>query len=372
MGDLGYGVCWRVLDAQFFGVAQRRRRIFVVGYLGDWRPAAAVLFEPESLRGDPTASREKGKEVTGTLGSRSAAGGGFSTDFECAGGLQPEQTVGALCARDYKGVGSQFVDEGKVFPEVAQTINSRDHKGVSCGRDGVVGNPVVQVCADVSPSLTSSGPPFSRTGNSRVEADAMVVTPINDKATRCQGGGPTRDNDGAGNGLGVGKEGDPSPTLTGGDRHAICIQGSMIGRKEENGPQGDGVNEEISFTQNATDRHAVAYRKSRRAQSVDDNETWVDDGKANTLNSFDGGDVRATHAVVQAPSLSVRRLTPVECERLQGFPDDYTKIPYRGKPAEKCPDGPRYKACGNSMAVPVMRWIGERIDIFMKATTESE
>jgi len=181
----------------------------------------------------------------------------------------------------------------------------------------------------------------------------MVVTPIQDQATRHQGSSGK----GKGNGLGIGKEGDPAPTLTG------------------------------------ADRHAVAYRKSRRAQSVDDNETWVDDGKANTLNAFDGGDVRATHAVVQAPtitasndpsrspqssevtqqvaavheaSLTVRRLTPIECERLQGFPDDYTKIPYRGKPAEKCPDGPRYKACGNSMAVPVMRWIGERIDLFMK------
>lgn len=57
----------------------------------------------------------------------------------------------------------------------------------------------------------------------------------------------------------------------------------------------------------------------------------------------------------------VRRLTPIECERLQGMPDDHTKVPYRGKPAEECPDGPRYKAIGNSMAVPVMRWIGERV-----------
>lgn len=57
----------------------------------------------------------------------------------------------------------------------------------------------------------------------------------------------------------------------------------------------------------------------------------------------------------------VRRLTPMECERLQGMPDDHTLVPYRGKPAEECPDGPRYKAIGNSMAVPVMRWIGERI-----------
>lgn len=59
---------------------------------------------------------------------------------------------------------------------------------------------------------------------------------------------------------------------------------------------------------------------------------------------------------------AVRRLTPIECERLQGFPDDWTRIPWKGRPAEECPDGPRYKAIGNSMATPVMRWIGERID----------
>jgi site-specific DNA-cytosine methylase len=66
-----------------------------------------------------------------------------------------------------------------------------------------------------------------------------------------------------------------------------------------------------------------------------------------------------SHAV--ATNMAIRRLTPKECERLQGFSDDWTKIPYRNKPADQCPDGPRYKACGNSMAVPVMRWIGQRI-----------
>lgn len=68
----------------------------------------------------------------------------------------------------------------------------------------------------------------------------------------------------------------------------------------------------------------------------------------------------------------VRRLTPMECERLQGFPDDWTKIPYRGKPASECPDAPRYKACGNSMAVPVMRWIGERIQLVDEILNELE
>lgn len=96
------------------------------------------------------------------------------------------------------------------------------------------------------------------------------------------------------------------------------------------------------------------------------------DGKMGTggRGSLIGDDVAFTVATTQdqtligvEPEYVVRRLTPRECERLQGFPDDWTKIPYRGKPADECPDGPRYKACGNSMAVPVMRWIGERIQM---------
>jgi DNA (cytosine-5)-methyltransferase 1 len=79
------------------------------------------------------------------------------------------------------------------------------------------------------------------------------------------------------------------------------------------------------------------------------------------LNNFDVGDTRTTHAVIDPP-MAIRRLTPVECERLQGFPDNWTQIPWKKKPAEDCPDGLRYKACGNSMAVPVMRWIGQRIN----------
>ena len=101
----------------------------------------------------------------------------------------------------------------------------------------------------------------------------------------------------------------------------------------------------------------LTYRKSRRAQTSEDSETWVPADVANTVNCFDVGDIRATEAVVE-PTMGVRRLTPMECERLMGFPDNFTRIPYRGKPAS---DGPRYKALGNSFAVPVVRWIGERI-----------
>jgi len=85
---------------------------------------------------------------------------------------------------------------------------------------------------------------------------------------------------------------------------------------------------------------------------------------AGTLQSKESGGYSLNYTTgVHQPPMAIRRLTPKECERLQGFPDDWTKVPYRNKDADQCPDGPRYKACGNSMAVPVMRWIGERINL---------
>ncbi len=112
-----YGLAWRILDAQYFGVAQRRRRVFVVGYLGDWRPAAAVLLEREGLRGDSAPCREKGERVTGSVEDGPRNGGGGIT--------------GALCARDSKTVGNQFVNEGKIFavPSIVGTLSNGSHNG---------------------------------------------------------------------------------------------------------------------------------------------------------------------------------------------------------------------------------------------------
>lgn len=177
MDELGYGMAWRVLDAQFFGVAQRRRRVFLVGHLGACHPAE-VLFEPESLRGDYPSSREK-REALAAAARRS-----------------PESFQHVICIADDNAKAA--IDE------------------------------------DMCGSLKVGGAP-----------------------------------------------------------------------------------------------------------------PWI----------ASGGTV-------------VRRLTPRECERLQGFPDGWTRIPWRGRPADECPDGPRYKAIGNSMAVPVMRWIGERIDFAEKLETE--
>jgi DNA (cytosine-5)-methyltransferase 1 len=196
LAELGYGFAYRVLDAQFFGVAQRRRRVFVVGYLGDWRPPATVLFERESLRRDTAPSREKGEGSTASP---------------------------------------------------AQCFEPRSPDGHA------------RLIGDFSPTLNRMG------GGQR---EPCVIQPFN---------------------------------------VANCLTQRMH----------KGIN------------------------------TTVDEGQTPVLHS-----------------MAVRRLTPVECERLQGFPDNYTNIPWRKK--DEAPDGPRYKALGNSMAVPCMAWIGDGMDLVTK------
>jgi len=279
LGELGYGFAYRVLDAQWFGVAQRRRRVFVVGYLGDWRRPAKVLFERESVRRDSPPSRE----------AREGAAAGIG------GGPDGGRIAGAVTRKWSKGSGGPAGDE--CYNMVAQPI----------GFGAQMSNP--QTDMDLMQTLNAKNP-------------MAVAQPIH-------------------------------------------------------------------------------YRKSRRAQSVNDHETWVEDAVSNTLNCFDVGDVRSTDVVAQpvaigldeeqnawvdgfgtlkartegggfegsvmTPAMQVRRLTPIECERLQGFPDNYTNIPWRKKP--DAPDGPRYKALGNSMAVPVMRWIGQRINAIEESDT---
>jgi len=180
------------------------------------------------------------------------------------------------------------------------------------------------------------------------------------------------------------------------------------GREMQKAQNGIGVGDQgdPAYTLDTTGAQAVGqpvpFTKSKRAQSVTDDETWVDGQVNPTLSLFDQGDTRATTIAVGfnwqngggygnandglgitvegtgplqrcntpavAQAMTVRRLTPRECERLQGFPDDYTLIPWRKKPASECPDGPRYKALGNSMATNVVTWIGERIQAYETET----
>ena len=246
LAELRYGFAWRILDAQWWGVAQRRRRVFVVGHSsGDWRRPAAVLLESASLRGDPAPSREAGEGVA----------------------------------------------------------------------------------HDVAPCVGASGRGFSRTGETRGQ-DPVVACPVVSPAMRA-GGNRT----GGDRPPGTDVDTADSPVV-----YSVGLGSDPLHAKE--------------LAQPSTTRHGdpgcVAF--------VEECQSGIrEQGTSGTVcdglpGSQQGGMVRH--------GLAVRRLTPTETERLQGFPDGYTAITYKGKSAA---DGPRYRALGNSMAVPVMRWIGERI-----------
>ncbi len=311
-------VAWRVLDAQYFGVAQRRRRVFVIASARDDFDPAAVLFEFDGLRRDIAPSREKGKTIASYTPS---SFGGYS------------QETGTLRA------------------------NGGDLGG---GSENLL---VSEQLPDVMCTLRASGAGFDRPGNSSTEHETYIPVIVGSLDTECGGGKLTHQSVSNGHLISTPKwwdGGDLAATITtrsDGQRMpdkanaqlvtqpTYAIQGSMIGRNDNAGPQGDGVNEEVCFTQNTTDRHAVAIGTDLYNGAI------TGDVVAPLTNRADG--TGTGPSVMQL--MAVRRLTPVECERLQGFPDNYTKI------ADKTPDGPRYKALGNSWAVPVVRWIGERI-----------
>jgi len=228
LGQCGYGWSYRVLDAKHWGVPQRRRRLFVVGCLGDWRRAAAVLPFPESLCGDTAQGKAAGEETARCLRSRPNS--------------------------------SHRADSETYIPEIARCLN-----GSQVRIDGE------------SETFLAFGHNKSATQTMRIDTttDALQASHTSQPAVYVAHSAPT-----------------------------IPSGGSSYARTGGQGAEGDNY---------------------------------------------------------IAQQAAVRRLTPRECERLQGFPDDWTLIPYRGKPAEQCPDSPRYSAIGNSMCVNVMRWIGERI-----------
>ncbi|WP_275076445.1 phage N-6-adenine-methyltransferase [Providencia rettgeri] len=237
-------ISWRILDAQYFGVPQRRRRVFVVATARKDISVPEILFEQAGMRGDIETSRTQAEAITSDAG-------------EClASGNQATGAILANCgAKHWLGNQEAFTGDFHVVntfrllafgkyaqDKTASTINSRDGKSAT---------------------------------------DLIVINH---------------------------------------QQPAIALAGNTIGRKPENGGNGNGYNEsDISYTLTKVDRHGVS------------------------VNNI------------------VRRLTPIECERLQGFPDNHTKVPFKDKSIGDCPDGHRYRALGNSMAVPVMRWIGERI-----------
>lgn len=337
-------IAWIVKDAQYFGVAQRRKRVFVVASARKGFDPCQVLFESEGVRRDTPPSRE------------------------------PQTAVAALTAR---GVGTCGADDnqaqaGHIIAECANGDISHTLKaeGFDGSEDGTGrGIPVIAFGGgntggniDVAACLTAKGQRIDfdvetfavhgtqdpdtnlklahTLGRNHGQENAMFIPVDDDEGVTARDIRFMRQIHGlpvdppciafSSKDHGADASEDLSPTLragnsdkshaNGGQPPAICIQHAIIGRHDNAGPQGKGWQEDVAFTM----------------------------------------DSRSSADVVQF-GYQVRRLMPVECERLQGFPDNHTQISWRGKEATECPDGPRYRAIGNSMAVPVMRWIGERI-----------
>jgi len=278
LAEIGYGFAWRILDAQFFGVPQRRRRVFVVGHPRDWRGPAAVLFERESLRRDPPSRRKAQEDVAGTLAVRTRGGGGLGTDFDLAG--------------------------------------------------GVVGTPA------------ASGAGTARPAGNANETDLCIVT----HPLRGEGFDASEDGTGRGTPL-VGVSHDPACTLTARERKGPLPEADLPTVVVVNARQ----NPIVSTQAQALDRQGNSQAIIGQCHG----------SSVGRMGTFHGRNVSNGVPFLEDHA-AVRRLTPRECERLQGFPDDWTAITFYGKPAS---DGQRYKAIGNSMAVPCMRWIGRRIQI---------
>ena len=348
MDELGYSLAWRVLDAQFFGVAQRRRRLFLVGHLGAESPAE-VLFEPGCLSGNPQSSREKRKELARRAG-RSAACAGFkysaaprantigyaevqantlTADWHAPAVLPLPNTAlsqygteiaGCLTAR---GDSSPCADRGQ---NIVCMTGTQAHCHIS---DEIAGCLTAHMGKDDAPVVVGDGTlSGALAANPGMKQTTFVCTggtyPINEQvATRHK-------KLGRGTALGIGADGDPAFALLANHPHMVAA-----GSGSEPIAMGD-LNAHTAICRNVCP----------------------------TLKCGGDGAMVASETadkIMEANPMIVRRLTPLECERLQGFPDGHTLIGWKGKPAEECPDGPRYKAIGNSMAVPVMRWIGRRI-----------
>jgi len=356
LGELGYGFAYRVLDAQYFGVAQRRRRVFVVGYLGDWRRAAAVLFERHSLSGNPAPRRQKRESVTASIGT------GIESSIDCG-----VELTGPLSARDYKDAGTDGMNKNS-----AKMI------------------PVTKVWpAEVSSTLDTTFGTKQGLEDQHVNAGCPMFVPAEPIALAENTIGRQPENGGNGDGF---TDGGPMYTLNATGVHGVAqpisfdmaqITSKVNGTRVEPGLP-------VSTLAKGSQMHVAqpVFFEPRSPDGVP--RIYPMEGAAPTLNTMGGGqrepcvthpsiclmdqggsvmnvehDMTGTlrrethgHEPVVMQQMAVRRLTPKECERLQGFPDNYTDIMPKNKAT---PDGPRYKALGNSMAVPVMAWIGKRI-----------
>ena len=349
LAGFGYGLAYRILDAQFFGVPQRRRRVFVVGCAGNWQAASAVLLDRDCLRRDLAPRRKAGEIVTAITANSIGTCGGDPKQAQ-AGHILPAAVVGhsvsAKWAKRGSGPsGSEYHNLVGVLPPIP--IQEPDARaGALDNRDGIgVGQP-----GDPMYTLQAKHPHAVAFSCKDYGADAAE-----DVAPTLRAMGHSGSHANAGGQIAVAFRG--------------CGQDGFVPRE---------VAPPIVATDGGNTTPMVFEARFAR------NGRGAPDIIAPPLKAQSGTSGRGDGAPLVASWVAVRRLTPRECERLQGFPDNWTLLPtyrqkiradelvdvaaYLGIPLDVArrvgatADGPRYKAIGNSMAVPVMAWIGARID----------
>lgn len=374
MVELGYSPCWRVLDAQYFGLAQRRRRVFIVASSRDWRDSAEVLLEPSCMLGHSAKSRKSREGITGDV-THSLRGSGFDASEDGtgrgtplvakslrgnSGGIDREdmhtlipEVVGALTAKGPEANGAPEVDANHYLPDIVGALSDGAHCGGGLNGQDAYSGRIIPVNlypkqgqgaelqaseTDVAASITSS--------THKTERGTRVVS------YNVHGGSKRKDRpDG---GFYVEESEVAKPLDTAGVNPTANQGGTAIAFSHKDHGQDAGEDVAPTLRSMAGDTSndagggsaAVAFAENVRGE-------LRESGCTDSLKGTGGKPGQGYQAVRKG--LSVRRLTPLECERLQGFPDGYTDIPGAS-------DSGRYKALGNSMAVPVMRWIGERID----------
>ncbi|EJA5988751.1 Dam family site-specific DNA-(adenine-N6)-methyltransferase [Salmonella enterica] len=330
-------VAWRVLDAQFFGVAQRRRRVFVVASARKDFDPTAVLFELNSVRRDTPPRRETQPEIASYAGKRSDGGSHWDNPANPHPTLNQSNNIGGIGASNqeiFSQRGSGLVSDA--YSDISRTLLAKENDSTAEDLDTYVlayggGNTGGNI--DVATACTAHGVRMD------FDTETFAVHGTQDPDTNHELAHTLGRNHGQENACiafsykdnGADATTDLSPTIRAGNHNTSHA--------------------------NSGQPPAIAYA-FKAGQGAKAGGIGYQEEQSPTLTSASSG-TNLAPAVIQ--SLAVRRLTPVECERLQGFPDNHTLISWRGKDATDCPDGPRYKAIGNSMAVPVMRWIGERI-----------
>ncbi len=296
LGQLGYGWAYRVLDARYFGVPQRRRRVFLIGHISDWRCAAAVLFERDSLSGNPSPSQSQRKEIAGTLG-KSFGDRGYGIDGHGA-----------------------YIPSGHGKYEIGDPTLRAKHG------DAGGGSELLMINVRQDPILSDVAQPLDCLGNSQAVVSSLQ------SGSKEHGYSMTTDQ--------AARSGHLIP-YGGGSPESLKVAPALLSRSNR-----------YDFD---TDTFVAEFKRGQGAKARSDGYQLEE---SPTLTGADSGTQNPPGVQID---MKVRRLLPIECERLMGLPDNYTLIPYgpKGKPAK---DSPRYRAIGNSIVRHVLEWLAVRIE----------